>query len=806
MLRSDSKMRWLRWPLAVLVASSLAACGGAQSRYASHMRRGNQYLTQGNLDRARVEFRNALQIEPKSADALYFNGQVMERLGNVRGAFGLYQAAIEAQPDLVPAISSLASIYVVGGVPDKAMALVKPALAKHPDSADLLVERAAARFALKDPSGARADAERTLRLDPGSARAVGLLAAIERDSGDFPAAISLVTAAVRRAPRSTELREVLASLYFDAKRPDEGEQQLRQLIELQPRDLQYRYELARQLTRGHQIDAAQRALEDAVKADPHSDEPKLSLVGFISAQRSAADGEQALRDFIARAPDDYDLRMGLGEMLEQQGTTANAVRVYQEIVELDGDHPHGLAARDRMAQIDAAQGHYDAALQLVADVLRRDPRDIDALALRGDIRAERNDLAGAIADLRAVLQDQPDAVSVRRTLARAYIANGQPALAEEALRTAMDSAPTDVAVRIELAEVLAVTHQVDDAVTLLEGTVKLAPTDPRVHEALTRAYLAKGDLAAAQKAAEDLESLRPKAAIGYYLAGRVAQAEKRPEDAEKAFEQALALQPGALDALDELTRLELSRNEGARAMAQAQSAVDHDPKNPMLLNLLGELYLETRDFPQAELAFSHVTELAPHWAVPYRDLALAKVASHDTAGAVAAYEAGLKSAPGAPQLATELAALYEREGRTDDAIAQLDALYNAHPRQAMIASSLAMLLVTYRTDRRSLDRARDLTAPFASSDNASLLDSNGWVRFKRGEYAEAVETLARAAQRAPGSNEIRYHLAMAELRVGERDRARTDLEGALSGGGAARFVGADNARAVLASLKSGGAG
>lgn len=802
MLRLNSRMRPLRWLLVVLMAVSLAACGGAQSRYASHMKRGKQYLTQGNLDKARLEFRNALQIEPKSADALYFNGQVAERLGNVRSAFGLYQAAIEAQPDLVPAISSLGSIYVVGGVPEKAMELLKPALAKHPDNAGLLVVRAAARLALKDPSGARADAVRTLQLDPRNDKAVGLLAGLDRDSGNFRAAISLVTDAVRHTPRSTELREVLASLYFDDKRPDQGEQQLRELIELQPHALQYRYDLAHELVRGHQVDAAQRVLEDAVNAAPESDEPKISLVDFITVQRSAAEGEKALRDFIARAPDDYDLRLGLGQMLEREGHTADAVRTYQEIVELDGDHSHGLAARVRMAQLDAAQGHYDAALQLVSEVLRWDTNNTDALALRGDIRAQRNDLAGAIADLRAVLHDQPDAVSVRSTLARAYIANGQPALAEETLRTAMDSAPTDVAIRIQLAELLALTHRADQAVTLLEGTMKLAPTDAAVHEALTRAYLAKGDLSAAGKAAEDLESLRPKAAIGYYLAGLVAKADKRPNDAEQALEQALVLQPGALDALETLTHLELSRNEGARAIAQAQSAVDRDPKNPLPLNLLGDLYFATHDLPHAEQAFNQTIGLAPHWVVPYRSLALAKLASHDTAGAIAGYKAGLKNVPANAQLATELAALYEREGRIDDAIAQLDAIYKADPHQEMIAGSLAMLLVTYRTDSQSLDRARDLTAPFASSDDPSLLDSNGWVQFKRGEYAEAVEALARAAQRAPESKEIRYHLAMAELRVGQRDRARTDLEDALSGG-AAGFVGADNARAVLASLKAG---
>jgi Flp pilus assembly protein TadD len=111
-----------------------------------------------------------------------------------------------------------------------------------------------------------------------------------------------------------------------------------------------------------------------------------------------------------------------------------------------------------------------------------------------------------------------------------------------------------------------------------------------------------------------------------------------------------------------------------------------------------------------------------------------------------------------------------------------------------------MLLVSYHTDKASLDRAQALTVGFASAGNGDLLDTAGWVQFKRGDYSQALPVLQRAAALMPQSHEVHYHLGMAELRNGQADRARTDLETALAG--SSRFFGEEDARAALANLKS----
>jgi Flp pilus assembly protein TadD len=596
------------------------------------------------------------------------------------------------------------------------------------------------------------------------------------------------------------LRQVLAKLYADASQPEKTGEQLRKIVELQPADFSHRFQLAVFYAGIDRIDDAQRVLTEAVKLQPANGEAKLALVDFISTRRSRAEGEKTLRDFVAREPSNYDLRLGLGALLQRAGSSQEAIAVYREVIKLDGTGAKGLAAQDRIAAIELALGHFDVAQKLVNEVLAKNSHDNEALALRGDMELRRNDPTAAIADLRVVLRDQPGAQLARRALARAYLANGEPGLAEEALRIAMEGAPNDPAVRIELAQVLSQRQHGEQAVALLEETVRHSPTDVSARQALARTYLQAHNFVAARTTAEDLKTLQPQDASGFYLAALADEGMHKLDDSQKELESALQVQPEAIDALTELVHVYFASGKPAQALARVQEAVDRSPTNALPLNLLGEVLFTTRDFPKAEQTFLRAISLSPTWPVPYRNRAVTRLAMGDKAGAIAAYELAVKAFPADPQLTVDLATWYEKERRIDDAIRCYEALHQHNPHLQLAANNLALLLASYKSDRASLDRARSLTVSFASSQSAELLDTSGWVQFKRGEYASALPILQRAAERSPGSVVIRYHLGMAELQAGQRDRARTHLESVLSADG--KFPEADEARIALARLKN----
>jgi tetratricopeptide (TPR) repeat protein len=784
--------------LGMALCLALSACGGAADRKARHLENGREFLAADNFEKARVEFRNALQIDPNDADARFLHGRALEKLGNLREAAGMYQAAIDSNADHLEARANLGRVFVFAGAPDRALEYVEPGLAKAPKDPELLTVRAAIKAQRKDPEGAMADARAALAQNPKNENAIALLAALHRQRGEPAEAAEILEKAIANSPGSVELRQVLASLYLSLEEFDKAEAQFKEILKLKPRDLPAYYQLAIHHTNRKNLDAADRVLRAAIQADKESEQPLITHAEFVANWRGGPEGIKTLERYVSERPKNLELRLGLGALQQRLNRTDDAISTYRAVIEADDTGAQGLTARNRIAAILVTRGKTAEASELVEQVLRENPRDNDALVLRGNLAMDARNPAAAVADLRAVLRDQPESIGVLRALARAHVANREPALAEEHLRQAMTIAPTDVATRLELAALLGQTARVDQALPLLEETVRANPNNVNARETLVRAYIANSDLPAAKVAIRDLMTLAPNFAPGYYFAGLLAQASGDLDEAEKQFSKAFELSPDAGDALAAVTRIKVQRGQSAAAEALVKRTIESRPKDAIALNLLGELLVARTEFGEAKRLFAQASELAPRWWLPYRNLAYAHLQQKgDTALAIAAFKQGIDRTGETPLIA-DLAALYERIKQPNNAIQLYEDLVAREPRSEVGLNNLAMLLVTYRTDAASLDRARTLTASFANSNSPQLLDTHGWVLVQRGQYAEALPILERANALAPDSPIVRYHLAMAQLRAGQTERARDNLQQVLQGKPV--FAGVDQARQALASL------
>jgi tetratricopeptide (TPR) repeat protein len=561
----------------------------------------------------------------------------------------------------------------------------------------------------------------------------------------------------------------------------------------------HRADLARFLIGQERVAEAEQVLRDAVAANSDSLEAKAALVGLLASHESFDAAEKELLAFVAKSPKDLDLRQFLGDFYAGRGQADQAADVYREIVRSDEYGPMGLAARNRLAALAVAGKRIDVAEPLIAEVLEANPQDNDALVLRADIALARGDAATAVADLRAVLRDQPTSVPVQRALAQAYLQSNDVALALETLGKAVEISPGDAQLRVDLAQVLVRSGQEDRALKSLQDAVAEAPENLAAQEQLFRLQVGREDLVGARRTAEAVKAARPDLPLGDYLAGLVAEAEGRKEAAAASFEAALKLHPESAEPLTALVGLLVSQGRAEDAIARLSRVSREQPRNAVSRNLLGELLASRKRYPEAMAAFDEAVALTPAWWVPYRGKALAQVGAGDAKAAVQTMQRGLDASGGAISLGTELAALQERLGQPDQAIKTYESLLERSPSNDMLANNLAMLLATHRSDHQSLERARQLSERFKHSNVPAYLNTAGWASYRLGRYEEAVPLLERASDQQPDAPLLRYHLAMAQIKAGQVDDARRNLEAVLESG--TRFPGVDDARATLEQLK-----
>jgi tetratricopeptide (TPR) repeat protein len=801
----NGSARTLSHVVICLVALALCACGGAQARKARHMEKGQTYLAAGNLEKARVEFQNALQIAPLDPEARFEVGVVDEKSGKIREAAQFYQATIDVSADHLGAHTNLARLFLFSGLPDRALELINPALEKHPDDAELLALRAAARVQLKDPVAAQADAERAVQLDPKNEDAIATLAGIYTSAKALDRAQSLLEQAVARLPATVDLRMALAQIYLNENRRDEAEKVFLDLVRLSPNEKAHRIRLAQFYSAQDQLDAAEHVLREGIKAISKDRQLKLALIQFLTARRGVDAAEKELKAMVAADPADFEMKLSLAKFYENTHQQALAEGIYQQVIESEKLDAAGLVARDRLAELRVQRNDVAGAETLIGEVLAKSPRDDEALVLRGNMALAKQDPKSAIADLRSVLRDQPNAVGVLRVLARAHLANGEPALAEETMRRALEANPKDESVRLDLAQLLAQIGKSEQAKPIVADLVKEQPGNMAALDTLYRVAASTKDYDTAKSAAETMIATQPKAAVGYLYKGMLAEEAKRNEEALELYGKAVDLQPDALEPLQAQIRLLVALKRMPEASQRLEEITARVPTGAFAPNLLGGLRM-TQDRTQEALdAYQMALTRSPKWWAPYHGLAEAQFAAKDTDAALATLRKGEAVADNPDRLGLEIGLYLDRSGKPEEAIRQYEQVIRLNPQSDGAANNLAMLLVTYKNDAASLDRAKALSARFANSSNPSYLDTYGWVLFKRGEAAASVPILERVVSKAPDAPVALYHLGMAQSQAGNTEKALGNLTRAVNSG--QKFSGFDEAKATLdklAKLPSGG--
>jgi len=141
-------------------------------------------------------------------------------------------------------------------------------------------------------------------------------------------------------------------------------------------------------------------------------------------------------------------------------------------------------------------------------------------------------------------------------------------------------------------------------------------------------------------------------------------------------------------------------------------------------------------------------------------------------------DGALRRSPGNPELDYQHAVLLERAGKIEAALKLLEALHRARPLDAAVTNALGFTLADHK---RALPRAEQLIREALQSqpDSPAILDSLGWVLYRRGQIAAAVPVLARA-YRLLHDGDVGAHWGEALWVAGQHAAARAAWQRALA--------------------------
>ncbi len=787
--------------MSVIAASAFAltvACASPEERVEKYSSDGREYLAQGELGKANVQFQNALKLDEEHIPSLLGMAQIVEEKQDFQGMFGLLQRIVRLDPNQLDAQVKLGKLYLIGSDETEALEYAEKALALDSKNIDALTLKAAVLLKVGDNTGAVELARRVVARDPANPEAVTVLATERTRAGDNAAALVELDAGLAVNPETAVLQLLRIQVLTNMNRDDDVRAAYLELIEHFPGETAYRRVYTSDLLNHGLFDEAQIQLEAIAALEPDNIEAKLDVIRVINSNSDlgSATADEKFRAYLAAEPENIQLKFAFVDFLRSTNSDDEADALL-ETLSRAGDNEVALRAKNRIAGVHMRNEEWDKARPLIEEILLQDQRNTDALVKRASLKIRNEELDAAIIDLRAALDNSPNLPealvamatvfeqkgsisSARAELASAFeasnrapnIANifakflfrhGDPARAEEVLVDSLASFPGNVinlkllaGVRLSLQdwrgaeEVAQILENIGDNNADVDTIKSAAYSGLGEYNRVIEALTARGDQA-------PLES-RPLATLvaAYIRTNRV-------DDAQALLNRIIQAEGNDnYTARILLAQVFGIREDEERAAAVLIDATNADPSRPEAYELLYRYYLRTG---QNEKALALVSD-------------------------------GLSKAPENVALQFFKADILLSNKKFEEAFMVYSALIDVRPNDPLIANNFVSLSSDLRLDSESVARALKIAGVLKNQDNPAFNDTIGWAHYRAGEFKTALDFLLRAAESANGNAEITYHLGAAQLAMGETEQAKINLQDALSAGGS-EFRFSDEVRELL---------
>ena len=766
----------LRSLCVVFILVMQVACNAPEKSAQHYYQQGKALLEQGNIELAQIQFRNALQIEPKLSDAYYQIALIDEKKQDIKGMYNNLAEAVRLEPKHVDAHLKLGQLYLVSRQFDKALDEAAVVVQLQPDYPGGLTLHAAVLFSQGKKAESLAEVSRALEMDPTYYDAVTLKASIYLAESKYPEALAMLKANIELKPLDVGLQLMKIRAEAEIGNKDAVVADYRTLVLQNPNSKELTTGMVALLLTIDRQEQAVAILRQIIDKEPGNVEAKLKLVSLLEL-RDAAEAERMLKQFVEAQPKSLAMLNKAADFYEARKRYADAEVMLKRILELDNNSREGLSAKIKLARVALAQNDGRKAESLVAGVLTADAANPQALLLRAGMRLDRNESDAAIADLQTALGAQPNYAVAQEMLARAYTQKGELALAASTRRKALEGNATNIEAALPVVMLMLKTGgDLAQAEQILQTALKANPGNPRGLEMLAQVRTARKDWEGAQAAVAELARQPGAGANVLFLSAEILSRQGNYAESIHKYQQALAEKPDFAPAIQGIGQAYLAQGKPAGLVAYIKSFIIGNPRVIAAYEVLGMAYGAEKKWADAVKVLRDGLGLDPKSVSTYEALANVYLAQGKPADAVEVYRKGLVEQPDSISLRMDLAQHYATHQDVDSAIALLSDTVEKYPDNDLAINSLSWLVAMHRTDRESLDRASKLVERFSTSSDPHLLDTYAWVSLLAGNKDKAVPAMKKVVEAAPDSAVFQYHLGTAYYQTSNWTEARKALE------------------------------
>jgi cytochrome c-type biogenesis protein CcmH/NrfG len=170
---------------AVLMATALTACkADPQAQAREHLDKGNQQAEARRYAEAIIEYRRAVQADPRLGEARLQLAHAYATTGDGINALREYVRAADLLPENTDAQKRAGTFMLLAGQFQDAQGLADRMLARDPNNVEGLILKANALAGLKDIDGAVQTFEKAVELDPNRSATYAELGALRMTTGN----------------------------------------------------------------------------------------------------------------------------------------------------------------------------------------------------------------------------------------------------------------------------------------------------------------------------------------------------------------------------------------------------------------------------------------------------------------------------------------------------------------------------------------------------------------------------------------------------------------------------------------------